>query len=417
MSDLKTSVFYGWVVVGACFILSLIIFGTRYSFGVFFKSLETDFELTRAVTSGIFSVYMVFCIVFAILGGWALDRYGPRVVTLLMGIFTALSLVLTSQAKFPWQLFINYSLLFAIGTGAAYTILMSTTSRWFKKKRGLALGIVGAGTGLGTVVMAPFATYLITTFDWRRAFIIIGVIAGIVIVVLSGWLKKDPADIGALPDGERIDYGGDEIRGGAGGTQILSFTLRQALGTRSFWLVGSAWFLWSTCLHFILTHIVPYSIDLGISPSVASVVLGLIGFASIGTRLIMGGVSDRVGRRGSSVVCAIIQAMAILWLVWSRDQWALYVFAVVFGASYGGFDTTTVAIVGDTFGVANLGMVMGALIFGWGAGAAYGPAAGGLIYDINGSYAVAFLGGGIFMLIAALLVLFVRRELDRHAAN
>jgi len=412
MSDVKARVFYGWVVVGASFILSMIVFGTRYSFGVFFTSLERDFELTRALTSGIFSAYMVFCIGFAILGGWALDRYGPRPVVLLMGIFTALSLILTSQTKYPWQFFISYSLLFAVGTGAAYTILMSTTSRWFEKKRGLALGIVSAGTGLGTVVMAPFATYLITTFDWRMAFIIIGIIAGAIMTALSGWLKKDPADIGALPDGARIDDDRGELRGGAYGTQAISFTLRQALGTRSFWMVGLTWFLWSACLHFILTHIVPHAIDLGISPSVASVVLGLIGFTSIATRLIMGGVSDRVGRRGSAVVCAIIQAIAILWLVWSPDLWMLYVFAVAFGAGYGGFDPTTVAIVGDTFGVANLGMVMGVLIFGWGAGAAVGPALGGFIYDINGSYVAAFIAGAILMLIAALLVSLIRREVD-----
>lgn len=410
LSGIRDRLFYGWVVVAAAFVLSAVIFGTRYSFGVFFKSLERDFELTRAATSGVFSVYMTVAIAFAVLGGWALDRYGPRIIVLLMGVFTGLSLILTSRASLPWHLFTSYGLLFAIGTGAAYTVLMSTTSRWFDRKRGLALGIVSAGTGLGTVVMAPFATYLIANFGWRMAFIIIGIIAGLVIVSLANLLKKDPGDIGALPDGTKLDYGEVKGQSGGDGAQPPDFSLRQALGTRSFWLLAATWFLWSTCLHFVLTHIVPHAIDLGVSAGEASLVLGLIGLISVPSRLITGWVSDRTGRKASAVICALLQAGAMLWLIWAQELWMLYVFAVIFGVGYGGFDPTTVALVGDTFGLRNLGMVMGVLVLGWGMGAAIGPAAGGLIYDVSQSYFVAFLMGALLMLAAALLVSFIRRE-------
>jgi len=174
---LKDKLFYGWVVVAAFFIVGTIIWGIRFSFGVFFNSIESEFNLTRAATSTIFSIYMVLGGVFAILGGWALDRYEPRIVVLLMGLFTGLGLLLTSQTNSLWQLFITYSLLLSIGTNATYVVLTSTVSRWFDKKRGLALGIAGSGVGLGMMVMAPFATYLISNFDWRMAYIGIGLIA------------------------------------------------------------------------------------------------------------------------------------------------------------------------------------------------------------------------------------------------
>ena len=146
----RDRLFYGWVVVIACLLINTIIQGTRYSFGVFFKSIEGEFELTRTLTSGVFSVYMVLYSAIAILGGWALDRYGPKVVVFLMGIFVGLSLILTGRTGSAWQLFITYSLLLAIGTGAVYTVLMATTARWFEQKRGLALGITSSGVGVVT---------------------------------------------------------------------------------------------------------------------------------------------------------------------------------------------------------------------------------------------------------------------------
>lgn len=412
----KDRLFYGWVVVAVCFVLSAVIFGTRYSFGVFFKSLERDFELTRAATSGVFSAYMLICCAFAVLGGWALDRYGPRIVLFLMGVFTGLSLILTSQTSFAWQLFISYSLLLAIGTGAGYTIVMSTTSRWFDRKRGLAVGIVSSGVGVGTVAMAPFATHLITNFGWRMAFIVVGLIAGLVIASLASLLKKDPGEIGALPDGLK-SYTSETVTSGGNDAQPISFSLRQALGTRSFWFLWVIWLLWSMCLHFVLTHIVRHAIDLGISAAEASIVLGLIGFASIPARLVMGGVSDRVGRKVSAAICALLQAGAMIWLIWSHDLWMLYLFAVVYGLGYGGFDPPTVALVGDTFGLRSIGVIMATLVIGWAIGAAIGPAVGGFIYDVNKSYFVAFLIGALLMLAAALLVFLIKREVVRNRSR
>ena len=157
----------------------------RFSFGVFFKSIEAEFDWSRAATSGVFSAYMVVSSVVVIAAGWAVDRYGPRIIILLMGLFTGLSLLLTSQISSPWQLFITYSLLLSIGTGAMHVVLTSTASRWFEKKRGFALGIASSGAGLGMVIMSPFAAYLISGFGWRMAYIVMGLIAWLIAIPLS----------------------------------------------------------------------------------------------------------------------------------------------------------------------------------------------------------------------------------------
>jgi len=404
--------FYGWVVVIACLLINTIIQGTRYSFGVFFKSLESDFELTRTVTSGVFSVYMVIYSAIALLGGWALDRYGPRIIVFLMGVFVSLSLMLTSQTSSSWQLYITYSLLLAIGTGASYTVLMATASRWFEQKRGLALGITSAGVGLGTVIIAPFAAYLINGPGWRWAYIIIGLIAGVTTVLLSLLLRKDPGEMGLLPDGVKPDFSRTMVPEENTGTPIESFSLRQASGTGVFWLILTALLLFSLCLHLVMTHLVPHATDVGISDVRAALLLSIIGVSGILGRLVVGWVSDGIGRKVSVVVCALLQFGVVMWLVWAQDLWALYLFAAVYGFAYGGFDTATFALASDIFGQNSLGIIMGALAIGWGIGAAIGPAVGGFIFDVGGSYTVAFLIGALAMVAATILIAFTGRGAD-----
>jgi len=412
----KDKLFYGWVVVAAFLVIGITLYGIHFSFGVFFKSIESEFSLTRAATSAVLSANMLLAGVYSFFAGWALDRYGPRIVVLLMGIFTGLSLVLTSQTNALWQLFITYSLLLAMGTGPLYVVPMSAVSRWFDKKRGLALGLASSGIGLGTVVMAPFATYLITSFDWHTAYLIIGLIAWLMVLPLAMLLKKDPCDVGALPDGVIRPYA-DDVRSEENSIQPIDYSLSELFRTRNFWLFVFIWFLFAFCLFLIFTHLVPHITDIGFSAGQAAVVLSLIGMASIPGRLIMGIVSDRRGRKLAVSTCTLLLAGAIVWLVWAQDLWSLYLFALVFGFSHSGFGSSGAALISDTFGLGKIGAIFGLLEIGFGIGAAVGPAIGGIIFDINQSYSIAFLLGAVAMLIATLLVALIRRETNRNLAG
>ena len=410
---IKHKLFYGWVVVVAFLAIGTTIFGTRFSFGLFFKSIESEFDLTRAATSGVFSTYTVLGCAFAILGGWALDRYGPRIIILLMGLFTGFSLLLTSQTNSSWQLFITYSLLLSIGTGAIYVVTMSTVSRWFDKKRGFALGIASSGSGLGIVVVAPFATYLISNFGWRMSYIVMGLIASLIVIPLSRLLRKDPYEIGALSDGAKSDsteISVKEPKNKQGSIQSTGLSLPQVSRTSSFWVLGFIWLLFASCLFLILIHIVPYATDMGISAMEAAAVLGLMGGTSIAGRVLMGRVSDSIGRKTTAIICSLLQVGAMVWLVWSQDLWMLYLFALVYGFAYGGLTPPLTALIGDTFGLRNIGIILGVLEIGWGVGAAIGPAIGGLIFDVSNSYSVAFLIGAVAMLMVTLLIALTRRE-------
>jgi MFS family permease len=196
--------YYGWIIVIASFFICVMAYGGSHSFGVFFKFLRDDFGWTSAATSGAFSFYMILQSVLAIPSGWATDKFGPRRIVILGALLLGLGLSLTSQISALWQLYATYGFLMGVGMSVFYSPLLATTSRWFAKRRGLALGIVSAGIGAGTLIMAPLANYLILTHGWRASYLMIGPAIGIIIIVGASFLKKDQTGLGLVPGREML---------------------------------------------------------------------------------------------------------------------------------------------------------------------------------------------------------------------
>jgi len=405
----RDKIYYGWVIVAAFFIIGTIIYGALTSFGVFFKFIAAEFSLNRAATSFIFSLQNLIASILSFVGGWAVDKYGPRIVVTFIGFFTGLSLILTSQTNAMWQLFITYSLLFSV-IGAVYTIIISTVSRWFEKNRGMALGIAGSGIGMGMVAIAPFATYLIAGLGWRSAYIALGLLAWFFIIPLSRLLKvtddkRDESNYGKT-------YGDTEISSDDkdSNKELSAFSLKDASRTRSFWLFGSIWLLNAFGYFLVLIHLVPYATDRGIPAMEAATVLSIIGASFIAGRIIMGKLSDNIGRKMTAAMCTLLVGLSVILLLGANDLLLFYVFGFVFGFGNGGLDTAVAALVSETFGMRNIGVIAGVLQVNWGLGVVVGPLIGGLVFDINGSYFVAFLAAAIVMFIIVLLVILTRKE-------
>ncbi len=383
-------------------------FGIRYSFGVFFKSLEDEFGPNRTATSGVFSAYMFLCGIFSILGGWALDKYGPKKVAFIMGLFTGLSLLLSSQVQAVWQLYITYSLLLALGNGSIFSIVNSTTSRWFIKRRGFIIGIASSAGAIGQVVLVPFATVLIANFTWRLSFIILGIVALAILLPLSWLMKRDPNEIGLLPDGIKPDPAVTRLEDSKNNLRQDGLLLSEAYKTREFWLLGLIWLFLAISVNLILTHSVPNATDLGISHMDAALIISFIGVGGVVGRLSVGRLSDSIGRKIPVVICAIIQVGTLIWLIWIKELWMFYLFALIFGYGWGGLGSVITVLVSDVFGVRSIGVIMGAITAGWMVGAAIGPAVGGMVYDITGNYAMAFAVAAFGMIINTIFALLVR---------
>jgi OFA family oxalate/formate antiporter-like MFS transporter len=412
---IKNGLYYGWIIVIVYLVIQAVMMGVNSSFTVFFKPIEAEYGLTRTTTSAISSLSMALIPLSGFAGGWALDRYGPRIVLFFMGLLTGLSLVLSSQTNAVWQLFLTYGVLLAVGMGAIYVVATSTVSRWFDKKRGLAVGIAGSGEGVGTVLIAPLSAFLISRFSWKTAYLIIGLITWAVVMPLSRLLKKDPQEIGLLPDGIRPDAAGT-VSGDrpTGVPSPRDLTLVEILKTRSFWCVVGIWLFFSFGMMMLLTHIVPHVTDYGVQPEDAALIVGIMGAARVVGMVGLGSVADRFGRKRVAVASTLVQAGAMFSLVWLRDPWMFFLFAVAYGLGNGGLFSGVTSQLGDTFGLSRLGAVLGLLEIGWGTGAAVGPLVGGLFYDTYGSYSGAFIMGAAAMVVIVFLVTGLRPETKRQ---
>ncbi len=410
--------FYGWVIVIAMLVASAVLLGTRQSYGVFFKSIQDDFQLSRAETSGVFSAYMAFSAVCAVLGGWALDKFGPKRTMAVMGLATGISLLLSSQVHALWQLYLTYSLILAIGTGETYTVVSAAVSRWFIKRRGLALGISQAGGGVGLLILAPFASYLILSFDWRIAYIVMGVIALVLVVGPAMLLKGSPGEIGILPDGALPSSSQNREPGPPKKLQLTGLTMKETIRTKQFWIIFLVWLLQGTASYIVTTQIVPHATDLGISTISAATILSVFAIFNILGGLIAGTLSDIISRKAVSIICALIGAGAMFWLVWIPSNVGLfYIFAALFGIPFGGISILISAMAGDIFGLRSIGTIMGWIGIAWFAGAAVGPLIGGAIFDAYQSYVWAFLIGAICMLAVIGLLAVLSNPRFVHRSN
>jgi len=363
----------------------VVIWGANYTFGVFFKPVLTEFGWTRAATSGAYSLSLVLHGLLGIGAGRLTDRFGPRVVMIFCAAVLGLGYSLMSQISDIWQLYLFYGVIIAIGMGGSYVPMLSTTARWFVKRRGIMTGIVVAGIGTGTVIMPPLARWLISTYQWRTSYVVMGIMTVVLITLAACFLRRDPSQKGLEP------YGKDEVEIGSLKVEAEEFSLRQALRTRQFWILCATFFGFGFNIHTIMTHIVAHATDLGISASTAANLMAAIGGLGIFGRVTMGGFADRFGNRLTLILCFTVMLASFLWLLVAESVWMLYVFAAVFGFSYGGSAALESPIVADLFGLSSHGVIMVVVAFIITAAGAVGPALAGRIFDVSGSYDLAFI--------------------------
>ncbi len=176
--------------------------GIWVSFGVFFEPMLAEFGWARATPSGAVSLRIFVGTILGIIGGRLTDKFGPRPVVTVCGVFLGLGFFLMSRIGTIWQLYLVFGVITGVGMGGLFVPLTSTVPRWFVKRRGMMTGIVLSGVGLGTMITPSLATWLITTYGWRTAYTIVGLVAMTVIVTASQFVKRDPAQVRQLPDGE-----------------------------------------------------------------------------------------------------------------------------------------------------------------------------------------------------------------------
>ena len=381
----RPRVFYGWVVVAGAFVVLFLAYGAQCAFGVFFAALLNEFGWSRTGLSGVFSLYAFLYSVFGFATGPLTDRWGPRVVVAIGGVFLGVGLAGMSQVRELWHPYLLYGVVAALGMSTAYVPCNATVVKWFVRQRGLAVGVASSGGSLGAFALPPLAHILVNALDWRQAFVVFG--AGILVLLnaVATVMKRDPELLGLAPDGMPRNPS-VLIR-----KNEAQWPLSRALRTPAFWMLFGIFAATWTPVFVPLVHVVPFARDLGISPLLASTAVSALGIGAFFGRLVMGGISDLIGRKAALAISLALQVLAFAGFAAVGGLASLYVVAVDFGFSYGAISTLFPAIVGDFFGREQAGGLVGFLFGLAGSLAGVGPVAAGAIYDATGSYTRAFL--------------------------
>jgi len=359
---------YAWVVVWAVFVGLAVIFGVAYSFAAFFASFAAEFDAQRADVSLVFGLSGLLYFVLGAGGGVLSDRFGPRLVCTAGMVSIALGLAGSSVTTSLAGVYATWALGIGVGIALVYTPAMACVQPWFRLRRGLAAGIASAGIGAGTVLVPLLAALAIGALEWRGALRALALGTLVVGAGATWWLRSAPAPAGS-------------------GGSAPGESLAQALRSRRFWWLYGAVFVASPSMFIPFAHVSASARDLGIAESQAVGLVGLIGIGSLVGRFVIGALADRLGR---ALTLTLVQASAgLTYLLWGAAEgyFALAVFALWFGLSYGGIVSLLPAICMDLFGARAVASILGTLYTGAAVGNLLGPVAAGAAFDRVGSYA------------------------------
>jgi len=399
----RSAPFYGWVVVGAAFSVLSMAYGASFSFGVFFSAMLEEFGWSRAALSGAFALYAFGYSAFAAVAGNLTDRWGPRAVIATGGVFLGAGWIAMSATSAVWHPYVFYGVVAALGMSTANVPCGATVARWFVRRRGLAMGLATAGGSFGAFAFPPMAQLLVSWVGWRLAYVIFGAAILLTLNLLAPLMKRDPESLGLTPDGDP-----PEDVHAAWLERGRDFTMAQAMRTRSFWvlfaLFSATWF----SIFTPLVHLVPLARGLGVDALLATTLVSAIGISGIVGRLIMGSLSDRIGRRPAIGVGLVLQIAAFLGFAAAGALPGLYAASVAFGFSYGAVAALFPAMIADFFGRGQAGSLVGLLFAMSGSMAAWGPLSAGFIYDRTGSYGPAWVGSAALNVVALGLLAWAR---------
>lgn len=406
-------VFYGWWMVAAG-IASSMIYGGLYTYGfsTYFRPLTSEMGWSRTDLSGVISLSRLEGGVISPAIGYLIDRLGPR-LTMLAGItIMSIGFVLLSMVQDFLSFTLVYVLVLSVGAGmGTISPVQAALANWFIKKRTLVLGLFFGGFGFGGVVV-PITAWVIEQYGWRNAALISAVVLLVTCIPLALVMRQRPEDYGYLPDGDPPRPTGDAAAGSVlPSHREVDFTPKEAIRTRTFWLMGFAWMMWSTLPAVTTVHLIPYFTDLGFGPQLAATIFGV--YAVIGgvSRPIMGWIGDKVNKRYLLSAAWFVQVLGLVLLANVHTIADAALFMIIFAPSYGGTIPLRGALQAEYFGRKHFATIGGFIRVLDLVGTVGGPVAVGWAFDNLGGvdgYRLAFLAIGAINLAGAFAILLAR---------
>lgn len=406
---MRLPVFYGWVIVAVTFVTMGIGVNARTSFSLLYAPIIDEFGWDRGVTAGAFSFGFLVSALFSPLMGRLMDRSGPRAVMELGVVLMGAGLLIAPLTSQPWHLYLTFGVLVGCGSVClGYSGQSLFLPNWFVRNRGLATGLAFSGVGLGAMTLLPWVQHLIDTVGWRHASIWMGLIVLAVLGPLNLLLRKRPEDMGLLPDGAPAPAANappppsNVVDATWAATD---WTLARALATARFWWLALGYFCGLYVWYAVQVHQTKYLVEIGITPIAAAWALGFVSLLGVAGGIVLGALSDRIGREwvwALSVSGFALCFIALIALKAHPSLWLVYVMVAVQGFLGYGLTAIMGAVVSEIFQGRHFGTIFGTLMVVALAGGAAGPYVTGLIHDLTGSYDLAFrIGIGASLVSAA----------------
>jgi MFS family permease len=361
------------------------MWGGYYAFGVFFKPVLNEFGWTKAMTSGAFSLASIMNGLLTVAAGRLTDKFGPRMVMTVCGLFLGLGFMLMSQMSNVFHLYLFYGISVGAGMSGSFIPLTSTVARWFFKRRSLMMGIVVAGTGIGALMGPPVASRLIPIYGWRMSYAILGGITLLVVVLSAQFIKRDPTQAGQVP------YGENQIKQVGLNSSVEGLSLREAISFPQFWVFFATGFCYGYCVFTIMVHMTPHAIESGVPAVRAANILATIGGLGILGKVLLGRLGDIVGNRRTLILGFVLMSLALICLVPAKITWMLFLIAGIFGFAYGGITVSHSPLLAELVGLRSHGLIFGVFGISVSWGGAVGPFLTGYLFDVTKSYQMAFL--------------------------
>jgi MFS family permease len=391
------------VILAASTSVNALAWGVRATFALFFVAILAEFGWGRGPTALGYSLSWLGFVVFAPVAGWLHDRFGARIVVTIGGLGLGVSLVLLGRVTSLAQ---YYVCLGVVGAASTACILIPSTTivtRWFVRSRGTAMGILSAGNTGGAMVFYPVTAWLIATLGWRTALVAFGGIVGAAAISLALLYRTPPA----APERPASQATKAPAAGAAGEV----WTLRRALGSGRLWAAFAMTGLGVVGYQIMATHQVAHAVDRGFAPATVVWLFAFGAGCMMAGNLLGGWLSDQLGRGwvfalGSAVAIAGIAGLAA---VRGPQDVLLLVLYTASGFGFGMRIAQLAAIPADVFAGPQLGAILGVVQAGGGLGGAVGPFLGGWLFDLTGSYALAFGAAAVAVAGSAVAAWFAAR--------
>ena len=388
--------FYGWLLVAIGFITMALGVNARTAFSLLFPAILDEFGWDRGVAAGAFSFGFLVSAVVTPFVGRLMDLRGPRVVVELGVLTMSAGLILASIVREPWQLYLTLGALVGGGVNClAYTGQSLYLTNWFVRRRGLALSIAFSGVGVGSITILPWFAWMIGSAGWRTACVAFGILLIVLLGPVNLLLRGRPEDMGLQPDGLiSNDVSSDQVENVVDRAwAAVNWTLGRALRTQRFWWLAVGYFGALFSWYAVQVHQTKYLIEVGFGPGEAAWALGLVSLVAVPGQVVLGHLSDRIGREWVWMIGNLGFVICYLCLVGLRSAPTLLLLNLMVVAQ-GTFGYSLTSVMGpipaEIFEGPHFGSIFGTLMVAAILGGAAGPWIAGIVYDATGTYSAAW---------------------------